>query len=290
MLVTGSAGMTGFHVPEIFRDYELELTEKKTLDVRELLQIRKICQRFSPNIILHLAAETNIDLCEREPKTAFLTNAVGTQNIAVVSQEINALLVYFSTTSIFSGQANKIYSEFDTPNPVHTHGRSKWEGERLIHQFTDNFLIVRPGWMFGGFEKDKKFVGAVRRQIVSERKKIVRGIIDTKGSPTYALDCLQLTYHLIKAGLRGTYHVVNSGYSTRFEMAQVLAQHYDVIAEEFHSNEFEPHTKRPASEMAQNWMLEFYGLANYVRDWRIALKEYLEEWDKRELKKGLVSL
>jgi dTDP-4-dehydrorhamnose reductase len=285
MLVTGSAGMTGSHVREAFPGYVLKLADKLTLDVREFVEVRKAFQEFHPDIVLHLAAETDIDKCERDHRHAFQTNAVGTQNVAIACRETDALLVYFSTTSVFPGEPNKIYTEFDTPQPVHVHGRSKLAGEEIVAIFAERFLIVRPGWMFGGFEKDKKFVGKLRKQIVQEGKKIVPGVDHIKGSPTYALDCLKLTRQLIENDLLGTFHLVNSGHCTRFEMAQLIAAHYNVVAEPKLQSELPPEHKpvapRPASEMVQNWMLEFYGLAGYVRSWQLALKEYLEQWDRK---------
>lgn len=285
MLVTGAAGMTGYHVQEVFSDYELELTNKDTLDVRHLSHVLEASRSLSPDIILHLAAETDIDLCEREPKEAFRTNTVGTQNVAIACQETNCLMVYFSTTSVFPGGSGEIYSEFDNPQPIHVHGRSKWEGEKLIPRFTKRYLIVRPGWMFGGFEKDRKFVGELRRQIVKNGAKAVLGVGDTSGSPSYASDCLRLTRRLIEDKLQGIFHVVNSGHCTRFEMAQVIADHYAVSAQCVSSSAFTHTVSRPSSEMVQNWMLEFYGLDGYVRDWRSALKEYIRQWDKLDSKK-----
>lgn len=286
MLVTGAAGMTGSHVCEVFGDYTLELTDRDSLDVRELSRVRNLCRKFKPNIVLHLAAETDVDLCEQDPKEAFRTNTLGTQNVAIACQEGDSLIVYYSSTNVFSGLPGKVYSEFDTPNPVHIHGLSKWEGEMLIPRFVKRYLIIRAGWMFGGFEKDKKFVGLVRKQIVNFQKKSIRAIEDTKGSPTYALDSLRLTRLLIEKNLLGTFHAVNFGYCTRLQMAQVIAEHYAVTAQSAEQGEFESTVKRPASEMVENWMLGFYGLDKYVRHWRVALKEYLTQWDKHELERG----
>lgn len=286
MLVIGAEGMTGYYVPEAFPDYTLELTGKETLDVRDFSQVRGALQEFAPTVVLNLAAETDVDLCEQDPKHAFLTNTVGAQNVAIACQEIGALLVHFSTTSIFRGTPDKIYTEFDSAQPIHIHGHSKWESERIVSTFSKRFLIVRPGWMFGGFHRDKKLVGVLRNRIVYDGCKEIQGVIDTKGSPTYALDCLKLTRQLIENGLLGTFHVVNAGFCTRFEMAQLVAQHYDISVEPVLSEEFVSIAPRPASEMVHTWMLDFYGLAEYIRDWRVALKEYLARWDELDLKIG----
>jgi dTDP-4-dehydrorhamnose reductase len=241
--------------------------------------VRYACQRFRPDIVLHLAAKTNLDHCEQEHEDAFRTNAEGTRNVALVCQEINALLVHFSTSSVFSGESGRIYTESDEPQPRHVHGRSKWEGERFILQITKRFLIIRPAWMFGGFRRDKKLIGILRKQIANGGE--IWGVTDKIGSPTYAFDCLQLTRRLIEAGLSGTFHVVNSGYATRFDMAQVVAQHHGASARQARSDEFPSEVLRPDSEMLSNQRLASHGLAKYMGDWRLALKAYLEEWDKK---------
>ena len=73
--------------------------------------------------------------------------------------------------------------------------------------------------------------------------------------------------------------MVNSGYATIFEMSQVIAAHYGISAESARSEEFKISARKTSSQMVENWMIDLYGLNHYIRDWRIALKEYLADWD-----------
>src|SRR3990167_8788591 len=96
MLVTGAGGMVGSYVPEVFSDYDLALTDTvagfTNLDVRDPTSVRKAVAETKPDIVLHLAAATDVDRCEQEPDWAYHTNAVGTQNVALACQATDAVM------------------------------------------------------------------------------------------------------------------------------------------------------------------------------------------------------
>src|SRR3989338_5139896 len=107
MLVTGAGGMVGSYVPEVFSDYDLVLTDTvvgfTNLDVRDPASVRKAVAEMKPDVVLHLAAATDVDRCEQEPDWAYHTNAIGTQNVALACQASGATLIYISTAGVFWG-------------------------------------------------------------------------------------------------------------------------------------------------------------------------------------------
>lgn len=282
MLVTGAAGMTGYHVPAVFADYKLVLTDIDTLDVIDFKAVQKAVRTVSPNIVLHLAAVTDLDTCENDPLRAHVVNTIGTRNVAIACHEAGAVMVSFSSTTVYSGDASDVFTELDVPSPEQVYGMSKHNGEVAVRTLLKRYLIVRPGWVFGGFLKDWKFVGVLRRQILQGAAEVVRGVPGVQGNAIYAEDCLKIVRSLLELDATGTFNVVNVGSCSRLEMAGFIAAHYGVRVEPLELSELGLAAKRPTSQVVRPWMLTAYGLTPTIRTWQSALGDYLTEWDNRE--------
>ena len=131
------------------------------LDVRDYQQVFDWAKKINPDFILHLAAETNLEVCENDPHHAYLTNTISTQNVALVCKNLDIKMVYICTAGIFDGEKDTFYNEFDEVTPLSVYGKSKYEGEKIVKETLDKYFVFRPGWMIGGGKKDKKFVGKI---------------------------------------------------------------------------------------------------------------------------------
>jgi len=137
-------------------------------DVRDYSQMLRSIGEFRPDVIVNLAAITDLEQCEREPESAWLTNALGSENLGLIANELDATCVYISTAGVFDG-ARATYSDFDAPNPINCYGRSKHYGETFVHQHVRKHYVLRAGWMMGGGPaKDKKFLNKIYRQLIEE--------------------------------------------------------------------------------------------------------------------------
>ena len=282
MLVTGAGGMVGGYAPAVYTEYELILTDVvegfTSLDIRDPSAVRRAVTDARPDVILHLAAATDVDRCEQDPDCAYGTNAIGTQNIALACLEHGVPLVYISTGAVFSGEKPEPYIEFDDTRPAKLYGRSKLAGEQIITSLLQRYYIVRAGWMIGGGEtKDKKFVGKIARLIV-EGKQTLQAVNDKWGSPTYAKDLLTGIGRLIETGYFGLYHMVNAGQCSRYEMALAIRdalQCPDVAIQPVSSDRFPLPAPRGRSEALQNLKLELLGLPP-MRPWQEAMRDYIQ--------------
>jgi dTDP-4-dehydrorhamnose reductase len=126
ILITGATGMLGMYVCKILSRYQFELfcPTRKELDLQDSLDIKKIVETFCPNFILHLAAETNVDLCEIDIKRAAIVNYVATATIAESANKVGALLIYISSSIIFGRNDKMMCNELDTPYPINYYGYS----------------------------------------------------------------------------------------------------------------------------------------------------------------------
>lgn len=288
ILLTGSAGMLGSSMIPVLKEggYEVYATDLKPeegieyLDARDYNQVFDWAKKINPDFIFHLAAETDLEVCENDPKGAYLTNTISTQNVALICKQLDIKMVYICTAGIFDGKKEGFYNEFDEVIPLSVYGKSKYDGEKIVTSTLDKYFVFRPGWMIGGGKKDKKFVGRVLEQIKDGALDLY-AVDDKFGTPTYTRDfCKNLT-KAIQTDFYGVYHMVCRGSASRYdvacEMVKVLNRH-DIKVNSVHSDYWAKKypVNRPRSEMLDNFMLELRGI-NMMRNWRESLKEYLED-------------
>ncbi|MBI4247721.1 MAG: dTDP-4-dehydrorhamnose reductase [Candidatus Rokubacteria bacterium] len=279
LLVTGAGGMVGSYAPEVFKGLDLALTDivddYQRLDVRDAAAVRAAVAAFRPDLVLHLAAATDVDRCQQDPDWAYHSNAVGTQNVALACQVADVPLVYVSTAGVFGGDKPEPYIEFDAPSPVNVYGVSKLAGEQVVTSLLSRWYIVRAGWMIGGGARDKKFVGKIAALVAAGRSP-VRAVDDKLGSPTYAKDLLAGIRRLAETGDYGLYHMVNAGCGSRYEVACAVRDALgrpEVEVVPVSSAHFPLPAPRARSEAMRNLKLDLLGMP--MRPWREALHEYV---------------
>lgn len=277
ILATGAMGMLGGYLATAFNESELVVTSIERLDVRDFNAVMRMVKEVQPRLVLHLAAETDVDLCEREPDHAYRTNVLGTLNVTLACQRFDTEMVYISTVGVFGGDKPDTYTEFDTPSPVSVYAKTKYEGELVVQNLLHRYYTVRAGWMMGGGEKDHKFVGKIV-ELALQRDRI-NVVNDTWGNPTYAKDLVANLRLLTDTGLYGLYHMVNTGACTRYEMALEIVRWLgkEVRVDPVSSAHFPLPAPRPRSEAARNYKLDLLGL-NHMRPWKDALYDYLGSW------------
>ena len=288
VLITGCAGMLGEAIYPYFAprfdhvlatDIRADAIGCSVLDVSDADAVKRKIAEFQPEIILHLAAKTNLEFCELNQAEATATNVHGTRTLAQLAEEAEATLVYISTAGVFDGTKEGFYTEADTPNPIMVYGDTKYRGEEMVREYCRRHYIVRAGWMVGGGPlRDHKFVSRILSQILSG-KQTVHAVDDLLGTPTYTYDFAVNLFQLLATGSYGTYHMVCEGAGSRFDVARELVrisglegvQVIPVGSDFFKEEYFAP---RPRSEMMLNENLNKLGM-NLMRPWRDALREYV---------------
>lgn len=295
VLITGAAGMLGSAVYPAFAaaGHDVVATDLEPrevaglpmgrLDVRVYSELIDAIEHSRADLVLHLAAETDLESCEADPDQAYRTNTLGTHNAAVACQARDLTLVYISTAGVFDGEKDDgPYDEFDLPRPINVYGKSKYEGELLVLRLVPRHFVIRAGWMVGGVDRDHKFVAKVIDQLRAGATTI-RAVTDKLGTPTYTLDFAQNMLELIETPFYGRYHMACLGEGTRYDVAREIVEFYgrhDVsvipVTSEVFADEYP--APRPRSEMMRNYMLDLRGM-NRMRPWREALREYLKVAD-----------
>ncbi len=290
ILITGCGGMLGSPVYPYLKskgydvmatDIDLDENWLSHLDVRNLDEATQVATKFKPDIILHLAALTNLEYCENNKEDAHKTNYLGTRNMAIISKKLNIPMVYISTAGVFDGKDER-YSEEDFPNPINVYGKTKLYAEIAVQNLLEKYFVVRAGWMVGGGKKDKKFVSYMLSQIKEGRQKF-KVVNDTYGTITYTLDFAKNLEKLFNTKHYGLYHMACHGDTTRHEMMKHIltllekdTNAIEPVSSEFFKKDFP--VQRATSERMVNKKLQSINLDN-MGHWKDSLKHYIEnEW------------
>jgi dTDP-4-dehydrorhamnose reductase len=282
ILVIGAKGMLGRDLVEILRsssrvdqhlDCEILGWDIEEIDIQEEKNTVTKIESLRPNIVINIAAYTNVDGCESHDEKAFAINAEGMRHVALGALRCRAKVVYLSTDYIFDGKKREPYLEDDPPHPLSVYGRSKLRGEQYIQEMVEDALIVRTQWLYGKYGNN--FVASVLRQ--AREKKVLSIVNDQVGSPTYTIDLSRAISVLIQCDARGVFHVANSDLCTWFAFGQEilkLSGMEGVRIVPISSEELGRPATRPLYSVLNTEKLK-RETGMTLRPWSEALKEYL---------------
>lgn len=275
ILIIGANGMLGHDLVEGFSDYELTTWDQEDLDITDEQSVLEKITRLKPDVIINSAAYTDVDKAESDKDAAMAVNADGVGNLAKAANSISAILVHFSTESVFDGTSPNGYAEDSEVNPVNVYGKSKAEGERLLQEFHDKFYIIRSSWLYGkapqvGKGRGLNFVDTMLK--LSQEKDELQVVDDQFGKPTFTKDLVKLTKKLIEDKMPfGIYHGVNEGVCTWYDLAEKTfdIKGVDILLKPISSKDYPVKTPRPKNPILHN------NKVDKLRNWEEALEEYL---------------
>lgn len=276
VLVTGSNGQLGHDMLLCLNDNNIECQgiDKVDLDLSNRAATSKFIQNYCPDVLIHCAAFTNVDLAEQEFENCFASNVEATANIALQCKQIGSKMVYISTDYIFSGEEMKPYDTDDLPNPLSVYGRTKLLGEKKVIEHVDEHFIVRTSWAFG--KNGNNFVDTMLR--LGREKDVVDVVCDQIGSPTYTKDLARFISELIKTSKYGVYHATNEGYCSWAEFAEEIFKQAGLKTKVNHitSDQYPTIVKRPKNSMLSKSSIEKFDFQRFPK-WEEALNRYLIE-------------
>lgn len=254
-LVTGGSGLLGSKFTslattehDVFAGYNThKISGEKffQLDITDKVITRKLVEKISPDVIIHTAAFTNVDLCETVKEIAWRVNVEGTKNVAEASKDLHSKLVYISTDYVFDGKKG-LYKEKDTPNPINYYGKTKLEGERIVQQLCDDYIIARASTIYGWNPVKLNFVTWVINELKNGNK--IKVAQNQFTSPTLADNLAEMNLKLIEQGKTGIFHTAGAERINRFEFAKEVARTFGLnesLIDAVPSHELDWIAKRP---------------------------------------------
>lgn len=289
LVVTGGSGMLGHdllrracrehQVWGSFHAHPVDLPGSTMfpLDLADEPDLKAKFAVIKPDVIVHTAALTNVDECERQPEMAKRINAQGTKLLAEIAEELNARFVYISTDYVFDGDSGG-YREEDAPNPVNRYGESKLQGEEWVRRCCSQPLILRTT-MFGLKIPPQRGLMESLMEALCSGKPMTR-FADQYFTPLYCGQLSELILRLIDLGAVGLFHLGSANKLSRYEFARLVADCFALGRAEIRSVPFrhiDGLAKRPRDTSLMSGRIQEHfgitlpraeaGLALLSRDW-----------------------
>ena len=258
------------------------------MDITDKASVEKVLKEVNPDVVVHCAAWTAVDLAEDEDKkeTVQKVNADGTRNIALVCKDLGCKMVYISTDYVFDGQGTQPWEpDCKDYKPLNVYGETKLAGELAVSENLEKYFIVRIAWVFG--KNGKNFIKTMLN--LGKTHDQLRVVSDQIGTPTYTLDLAVLLVDMIETEKYGYYPATNEGgYISWYDFTkEIFRQAIEAGHKEYERVTVTPVTteeygvskaKRPFNSRLDKSKLTANGF-NLLPTWQDAVKRYLAEID-----------
>ena len=256
------------------------------MDITDRASVEKVLKEAAPDVVVHCAAWTAVDLAEDEDKkeTVRKVNAEGTRNIALTCRDLGCKMVYISTDYVFDGQGTEPWDpDCKDYKPLNVYGETKLEGELAVSENLEKYFIVRIAWVFG--KNGKNFIKTMLN--LGKTHDQFRVVSDQIGTPTYTLDLAVLLVDMIETEKYGYYHATNEGgYISWYDFTkEIFRQAIEAGHKEYEKVTVTPVTteeygvskaKRPFNSRLDKSKLTANGF-RLLPTWQDAVKRYLSE-------------
>ena len=232
ILITGSAGQLGTSLGKVFKSrYDLVSTSRTKpnkstnyfLDITNSLFVKDMVAAISPDIIINLAALTNVDLCESNPDLAHAINFQGVKNLVNV---FKGPIIHLSTDYVFDGKLGQ-YKENDITNPINVYGVTKYKAEKILLEKSKESLVIRTNVLYDYQSKAKSsFLNWVVDSL--KRGEKIKVVNDQFNNPTWTDSISVVIDRAIKADLNGLIHWGDFDWISRYDFANKIADKFNL--------------------------------------------------------------
>lgn len=241
VLITGTNGFLGNHLLHYLDgfNYQLSSITRNSLvyygsanvktfigDLTNEQFVYKVINEVKPNVIIHCAAMSKPDDCEKNKLLCRQTNVGVTENLVTLASKLNAHFIFCSTDFVYGEGDNHL--EEAACNPLNYYAKSKVEAEKLVKQISNNYCIIRPVFMYG-----KEIVG-VRKSFVQwvkenvEKGTPIKVVNDQFRMPTYVVDVCKAIEKIIANKKNGTFNIAGTEILTPYQMAISVANRFNL--------------------------------------------------------------
>lgn len=262
IVVTGSNGQLGTEVMDLLgrsEHHEVLGLDLPDHDLTDRDHVLGVVTSFEPDLILHGAAFTAVDVCEEQVETAYRVNCAATRFVADGARRVGAHVVYVSTDYVFDGTKTTPYVEWDAPNPQSVYGRTKLGGESEIDP---GWTIARTSWVCG--RHGNNMVKTLLR--LADERDTLSFVDDQIGHPTFAQDLAAMVVKLGVERVPGVFHTTNQGAVSWYGFARAVfaaAGHDPDRISPISTAELDPPrpAPRPANSVLDNLAWRLHGFA-----------------------------
>lgn len=238
VLITGASGLLGgnlardyatqFQVFGVFHEHAITIPSVSMIgaDLARPEITRMVLGKVRPDLVVHCAAATDVDRCQRDPAWADLLNHTMPRGVARAAHATGAKLIHISTDAVFDGIEGN-YGEQARPAPVNTYGKSKLNGEKAVLADCPGALVVRTN-LFGWNLMPRKRGLAEWFLNKLESGERCKGFTDVLFSPIHVSHLGEALLDLAESGTQGVLHVGGRTCLSKFEFGQLLAHAFSL--------------------------------------------------------------
>ncbi len=266
ILVTGAGGQVGTALRGRLRG--ARFLSHAELDVTDGEAVRVAVDRVG--CVVHLAAMTHVDQCQREPGLARAVNGMGTVHVCRAAAKAGARVIYLSTDYVFSGDRGGEWLEDDPTGPLNVYGETKLLGECEVLAVAHG-LVVRTSWVYGAGRNFLRTILAAARE-----GRVMRVVDDQVGRPTSAETVAEAVAWLVERPVRGVLHVADGGEAVSWAglAAFALAEAgLEADLERITTAEFGALAPRPANSTLAIGKAKALGVP--LGEWRQRVRDYV---------------
>lgn len=274
IIVTGAKGQLGGDVCALLKEKGVSHIgiDREEVDITDKNAVENFFCEKNFDVMIHCAAYTAVDKAEEESELCFKINAEGTENLAEVCKEKNAVMIYISTDYVYGGEGTAPFETNSAIKPLSVYGKSKALGEKAVQQLCGKFFILRTSWVFG--EENRNFVATMLR--LSQTRDEICVVNDQIGSPTYSKHLARLILEMTGSDAYGIYHATNEGFCSWYDFAKKTFEikNIGINLKGIPTEEYKTAAVRPKNSRLDKTCLDKAGFRR-LPHWEEALKEYL---------------
>lgn len=280
ILVTGATGNLGTAFMQGFKNYEyIDLSGicSDDLDLTNKKQIKKYFKTYKPDLIIHCAAFTNVDLAEVKKEECYKLNVLSTMYLAKIAKKLSIPFIFISTDFVFSGD-KQFYKVDDDYSPLNYYGVSKMLAEQYIIRHLKKYYIVRTSSLFGSNKKDfvKTMFDIAQKEDISE----LEVVADQVTSPTYVYDLADAIRTLLLSKNYGIYHLTSTDHVSKAKLSEFIFKYLkkDITVKPITTEEY---TLKVPTNVPRPPFIVLENNSNIkMRSWKPGVREYLNKLSK----------
>ena len=240
IVVTGASGLLGANltlelarqghrVAALYGSHPIALAgvSSAACDLTDGAAAAKLLAAWTPSLIVHCAAATNVDWCETHPEEAMRINAQAPGELAALARSAGAGFVYISTDAVFDG-VHGGYAETDAVGPGNWYARSKLAGEAAVLHAMPEALVLRVNIYGWNLQAKNSLAEWILLRL--EQGEPVPGFCDTAFAPVLVNQIAEWILRLTKSGCNGVYHLASADHLSKYEFAREIAAVFQLDA------------------------------------------------------------
>ncbi len=251
LLITGSSGQLGITLQGLLaKYYEIVNTTRHgnnsntfNLDITNKIMLKEVLDATQPDLIINLAAMTNVDLCETDPSAAKRVNLLGVENICNL---FDGKIIQISSDYVFDGKMGP-YTEDDYTNPISIYGKTKLLAEKVVLNHNDENIVLRTNVLYSyNLKTNACFVNWVVRSLKEKRQIYV--VSDQYNNPTWTKSISRVILLCIQKKIRGLYHWGDGDILSRYQFSLKIAKIFNLdrnLIKSIKTSELSQLAKRP---------------------------------------------